>query len=58
MGVGDENVGDLEKFPGGEGIEISQVEEDRPSFKPERDIQSGIGKRVIYESGDEGAVHI
>ena len=58
MGVRDKHMGDFEEIPGLEPVEFPQVEQECPSFEPEGDIQSGIGKRVVYESRYEGSMHI
>jgi hypothetical protein len=57
VGVGNEDMADLEKFPGGQGAQVSQIEEDGPPLELEFDIDHRITLRAIDQLGMEAGIH-
>ena len=53
----DKYVCQLENIPGGEGMNIAEIEHDGPVFKQETDEQGRIFKWSVYESGKQGGAH-
>ncbi len=57
VGVGNEDVADLEDISGGEGMDIPKVEEHGPFFKSKGNKHAGIAKRGIDEPGVKRRAH-
>jgi hypothetical protein len=47
VGVGDEDVANLQHFAMGKGMEIAHIEKEGPSIKREFDIHSGVAEGIM-----------
>src|SRR6185369_6260532 len=57
VGMGDEDVGESQYFPGGEGADVSQVEQERPSLVEEIDIYPRVVKGTVDQAWQELGGH-
>jgi hypothetical protein len=58
MGMRDENLTDLECFPGCEEVQVAAVEEQGFTAMGQADIESGVAEGIVNESGIEDGSHV
>ena len=57
MGMGHEPMADPQQLAGGEGVQVAQVEQDRPPAEPEIEINAWILEGTGHEAGLNKPTH-
>ena len=57
VGMGDEDVTDLQHFSRGKGVKVSHIEKEGPSIKHEFDIEPGVAKGTMDQLCMEQGFH-
>ena len=57
MAVRDTHVADPAQVSGGEAVVLTEVEQDGPAFPAQLNIQPGVAKRPVYQTGNKGGIH-
>ena len=57
MAVRDTHMAGPAQISGGEAVVMTEIEQNGPTFPAQLNIQSGVAKRPVYQTGNKGGIH-